>query len=124
MYYTYFSTGNVIIDGEHANIDCMIDMCQNKGAEWAATARILIAALADHLDSEERICDEAGLNMTTAHREEHRMLKIRLAGIERQLDDDKLLKDVFLGTLRDILFYHISHFDRELNPHRPSGEPI
>ena len=30
MYYSYLSTGNVRIDSEHANIDCMVDLCPFK----------------------------------------------------------------------------------------------
>jgi hemerythrin-like metal-binding protein len=116
MYYTYFSTGNGIIDGEHARIDELIDRCTRKGSTWTAMARRLIAVLADHLDNEERICDEAGLNMTGEHRQEHHMLKIRLAGIERKLEHGNVEKEIFLNTLRDLLFYHISHFDRKLRP--------
>lgn len=122
MYYTYFSTGNITIDGEHANIDCMIDLCWKAEGDWAKTARVLIAALANHLDSEERICDAAGLDMTAEHREEHKSLKVRLSGIECQLDRGELGKDAFLNTLRDILFYHITHFDRQLNPDNPPVE--
>ena len=120
MYYTYFSTGNVKIDGEHANIDCMIDLCGKK-KDWLATAHVLIVALANHLDSEERICKEDGLDMTLDHREEHARLKVRLAAIDRQLDHGEFEKEMFLNTLRDILFYHITHFDRKLNS-GPSAE--
>lgn len=114
MYYSYFSTGNVRIDSEHANIDCMIDLCRTKDDEWLPAARILMAALANHFDSEEKICHEDGLNMTDAHLQEHRTLKARLTQIETQLVDGSLDKAVFLSTFRDMLFYHISHFDRLL----------
>jgi len=115
MYYSYFSTGNVRIDSEHANIDCMVDLCRGKGGEWAPAARILIAALANHLDSEEAISVEDGLNMTREHKEEHRKLKTRLAHIETQVIGAEIDKDVFLNTFRDILFYHISNFDKYLS---------
>ena len=114
MYYSYFSTGNVRIDSEHANIDCMVDLCRAKEGEWVSTARILIAALANHLDSEEEISVEDGLNMTREHKEEHRKLKTRLAHIEQQVASDEIDKEVFLNTFRDILFYHISNFDKYL----------
>ncbi len=115
MYYSYLSTGNVKIDGEHANIDCMVDLCRNKTGEWVPTARILIAALANHLDSEEKICQQEGLNMTREHLAEHVLLKSRLAHIEKQIDRVELDKDVFLSTFRDMLFYHISNFDKHLS---------
>jgi len=114
MYYTYLSTGNVRIDSEHANIDCMVDLCRNKDGEWASTARILISAFANHLDSEEKICREEGLNMTWEHLEEHLLLKSRLAHIEKQVVRAELNKNVFLGTFRDMLFYHIFNFDKHL----------
>ena len=114
MYYSYFSTGNVRIDSEHANIDCMIDLCRNKDDEWRPTARILLAALANHFDSEEKICREDGLNMSDAHLQEHHTLKARLTKIETQLVDGSLDKEIFLSSFRDMLFYHISHFDRLL----------
>ena len=114
MYYSYFSTGNVRIDSEHANIDCMIDLCRTREGEWQATARILMAALANHFDSEERISREDGLNMTDDHVQEHRTLKTRLKQIEAQIAADGLDKEVFLSSFRDMLFYHISHFDRLL----------
>ena len=115
MYYSYFSTGSVRIDSEHANIDCMIYLCRNQENEWMPTARILISALANHLDSEEKICREDGLNMTPDHLEEHIQLKARLAHIEKQVDRADLEKDDFLSTFRDMLFYHISNFDKHLN---------
>ncbi len=115
MYYSYFSTGNVRIDSEHANIDCMIGLCRNKAGEWIPSARILISALANHLDSEETICREEGLNMTREHLAEHQLLKSRLSFIEKQVGRGELEKDIFLSTLRDILFYHISNFDKHLN---------
>lgn len=114
MYYSYFSTGNMRIDGEHANIDCMIDLCRNKENEWTSTARILTSALANHLDSEEKICREDGLNMTPDHLEEHLQLKARLAHIEKQVGRAELDKDEFLSIFRDMLFYHISNFDKHL----------
>lgn len=115
MYYTYFSTGNMQIDGEHANIDCMIDLCSQEKGDWLPSARLLISGLASHLDSEEKICREEGLNMTPEHLEEHRMLKVRLALIEKQIDRGDLEKEAFLSTIRDILFYHITNFDKQLN---------
>jgi len=114
MYYSYFSTGNVRIDSEHANIDCMVDLCRNKDGEWVSTALILISAFANHLDSEEKICCEEGLNMTREHLAEHLLLKSRLAYIEKQVGRAELDKDVFLNTFRDMLFYHISNFDKHL----------
>jgi len=114
MYYSYFSTGNVRIDGEHANIDCMVDLCRSQEGDWVPAARVLIDALANHLDSEESICREEGLNMTEAHRQEHRQLKQRLAQIEAQVVDASIEKDFFLTAFRDILFYHISNFDKQL----------
>ena len=116
MYYTYFSTGNMQIDGEHANIDCMIDLCQQNKGDWVPSARLLVSGLANHLDSEEKICQEEGLNMTPQHIEEHRMLKVRLSLIEKQIDRGELEKGAFLSILRDILFYHITNFDKQLNP--------
>lgn len=116
MYYTYFSTGNMQIDGEHANIDCMIDLCAHEKGDWIPTARLLISGLANHLNSEEKICQEEGLNMTPEHLEEHRMLKVRLSLIEKQIDRGELEKAAFLSILRDILFYHIANFDKQLNP--------
>ena len=116
MYYSYFSTGNVRIDSEHANIDSMIDLCRSNPGEWISTARILISAFSDHLDSEEKICEADGLLMTREHLAEHRQLKTRLALLEKQVDNDEMEKPVFLSTLRDILFYHISNFDKHLNP--------
>ncbi len=115
MYYSYFSTGNVRIDSEHANIDCMIDLCHGKKGEWISAARVLIAALANHLDSEEVIAGEEGLNMTPEHIREHQQLKVRLTAIEKQVEGGELDKAVFLSTLRDTLFYHISNFDKYLN---------
>ena len=115
MYYSYFSTGNVRIDSEHANIDCMVDLCRTREGEWIPGARILIAALVNHLDSEEKICAEDGLNMTPEHAEEHRQLKTRLAHIETQVNDGQVEKEVFLSTFRDMLFYHISNFDKKLS---------
>ncbi len=114
MYYSYFSTGNVRIDSEHANIDCMVDLCRSREGEWISSARILITALANHFDSEEQICVEDGLTMTAEHKEEHRELNARLAQIETQVVDGTMGKDVFLSTFRDILFYHISNFDKHL----------
>ena len=114
MYYSYFSTGNVRIDSEHANIDCMIDLCRSKDDDWVSAARVLLAALSNHLDSEETICREDGLNMTAEHLEEHRLLKRRLAVIERQVINGDIEKDLFLNTFRDMLFYHITHFDKHL----------
>ena len=114
MYYTYFSTGNIQIDGEHANIDCMIDLCLKKRGDWIPSAHLLISALASHLDSEEKICQKEGLNMTPKHLEEHRMLKMRLALIEKQIERGDLEKHAFLSTLRDLLFYHITNFDKQL----------
>jgi hemerythrin-like metal-binding protein len=114
MYYSYFSTGNMQIDGEHTNIDCMIDLCRQKKGDWVPSARLLISGLANHLDSEERICQKEGLNMTPEHLEEHHMLKVRLALIEKQVNRGELEKAAFLTTLRDILFYHISNFDKQL----------
>ena len=114
MYYSYFSTGNVRIDSEHANIDCMVDLCRTSQEEWEPAARILISALINHLDSEEKICSEDGLNMTLDHIEEHRQLKGRLATIEKQIVDAEIEKEEFLSTFRDMLFYHISHFDKHL----------
>lgn len=116
MYYTFFSTGNMRIDAEHTNIDCLIDLCQQKTADWVPSARQLIAGLANHFDSEENICREEGLNMTTEHQEEHRMLKVRLALIEKQIDRGELEKETFISTLRDILFFHITNFDKHLTP--------
>lgn len=116
MYYSHFSTGNVQIDGEHANIDCMIDLCRQKEGEWVPAARLLITALANHLDSEESICQIEGLNMTPEHIEEHKLLKTRLAAFEKQVCRGEINKDGFLTTLRDILFFHISNFDRQLRP--------
>lgn len=124
MYYSYFSTGNVRIDGEHANIDCMIDLCWKKEGEWVDSARLLMTALANHLDSEERICREEDLNMTPEHREEHRVIKTRLAAIERQVERSDIEKNTFLTALRDILFYHITNFDRNLNPHRATDDLV
>lgn len=115
MYYSYFSTGNVRIDSEHANIDCMIDLCRTKVDEWMPSARLLIAALANHFDSEEKICREDALNMTDAHLEEHRTLKSRLTQIEKQITSGELEKEAFLSAFRDMLFYHITHFDRLIN---------
>jgi hemerythrin-like metal-binding protein len=114
MYYSHFSTGNIQIDGEHANIDCMIDLCRHKEEEWTPSARLLVAALANHLDSEERICRAEGLNMTQEHVDEHKLLKIRLAAIEQQVQRGEIEKDAFLTTLRDVLFYHITNFDKQL----------
>ena len=116
MYYSYFSTGNVRIDSEHANIDSMIDLCLNNPGEWIPTARILISAFSDHLDSEENICETEGLAMTREHLAEHRLLRTRLALLKKQLGDGEMEKPVFLSTFRDILFYHISNFDKHLNP--------
>jgi hemerythrin-like metal-binding protein len=121
MYYTYFSTGNMQIDGEHANIDCMIDLCRQSEGDWASSARLLISGLANHLDSEEKVCQEEGLNMTPEHLDEHRILKVRLALIEKQLDRGELEKEAFLTILRDILFYHISNFDKQLKPVTPNS---
>ena len=118
MYYSYFSTGNVQIDGEHSNIDCMIDLCRQREGEWVPSARLLIAALANHLDSEENISCEEGLNMTQEHLDEHKLLKTRLASIEKQVGSGGLDKEAFLTTLRDILFYHISNFDKHLRRNR------
>jgi hemerythrin-like metal-binding protein len=115
MYYSYFSTGNVKIDSEHANIDCMIDLCRNSEGEWAATARLLISAFANHLDSEEKIGREACLNMTREHLQEHGQLRTRLDLIEKQVDRAELDKESFLSTLRDMLFYHISNYDKHLS---------
>ena len=115
MYYSYFSTGNVRIDSEHANIDCMIDLCRSKEGDWISAARVLITALANHLDSEEMIAAEEGLNMTEEHLQEHRQLKVRLTAIEKQIEDGELDKATFLGTHRDTLFFHISNFDKLLN---------
>lgn len=120
MYYTYFSTGNKQIDDEHANIDCMIDSCSRKQGDWRPSARRLISGLASHFDSEEKICQAAGLTMTPEHAEEHRMLKVRLALIEKQVSRGELQKEAFLSTIRDMLFYHISNFDKRLNP---AGHP-
>ncbi len=114
MYYSYFSTGNVRIDNEHANVDCMISLCHSKEGEWVPSARLLISALANHLDSEEKICQEDGLNMTQEHLKEHQLLKTWLAAIENQVVLAELDKEVFLSTFRDILFYHISNFDKHL----------
>ena len=114
MYHSISSIGNVRIDNEHANIDCMIDLCRDKNESWISSARLLIAALANHLESEETICQEEGLNMTRDHLEEHQLLKLRLAYIEKQILNDKMDKSVLLNTLRDILFYHISNFDKHL----------
>lgn len=114
MYYSYFSTGNVRIDSEHANIDCMIDLCRSREGEWVPTARILIAALSNHLASEEKICREDGLNMTQEHLEEHLLLKTRLAYLDDQVCREDLEKNIFLSTFRDMLFYHISNFDKHL----------
>jgi hemerythrin-like metal-binding protein len=114
MYYSYFSTGNVRIDSEHANIDCMVDLCRARDGDWIPSARVLVTALANHLDSEEKICAEDGLNMTAAHEEEHRQLKTRLTKIEEQVDNGEIEKEVFLSTFRDMLFYHISNFDKFL----------
>ena len=36
--------------------------------------------------------------------------------LKNQVDNDEMEKPVFLSTLRDILFYHISNFDKHLNP--------
>lgn len=114
MYYSYFSTGNVRIDSEHANIDCMVDLCRSREGEWISSARVLITALANHLDSEEEIAVEDGLNMTQAHLDEHRQLKTRLVQIEKQVVHAEIEKEIFLNTFRDILFYHISNFDKHL----------
>jgi hemerythrin-like metal-binding protein len=114
MYYSYFSTGNVRIDSEHSNIDCMIDLCRTKEEAWVPAAQVLIAAMANHLDSEEVICREDGLNMTPDHLAEHRQLKERLAVIETQVVNAEVEKEMFLSTFRDLLFYHISNFDRFL----------
>ena len=116
MYYSYFSTGNMQIDGEHANIDCMIDLCRQVKGDWIPSARLIISGLANHLDSEERICQNEGLNMTPEHLEEHRILKVRLALVEKQINRAELGKEAFLTILRDILFYHISNFDKHLKP--------
>lgn len=114
MYYSYFSTGNVRIDSEHANIDRMIDLCRRKQKEWIPSARVLIAALANHFDSEERIADEEGLNMTPDHIEEHHHLRAALATMDKQLGRSELEKHAFLRALRDTLFFHISNFDKQL----------
>ncbi|WP_155317438.1 hemerythrin domain-containing protein [Desulfosarcina alkanivorans] len=116
MYYSYFSTGSLRIDSEHANIDSMIDLCRSKSGNWIPTARILVSAFVNHLDSEEKICREEGLAMTREHLAEHQLLKSRLALIDRQVVNHDLEKNVFLSMLRDILFYHISNFDKQLNP--------
>jgi hemerythrin-like metal-binding protein len=115
MYYSYFSTGNVRIDSEHANIDCMIDLCHSKKGEWIPAARVLITALANHFDSEEMIAREEGLNMTSEHLQEHEALKARLTALEKQIEDGEVDKAIFLSTLRDTLFFHISNFDKYLN---------
>ncbi len=117
MYYSHFSTGNVRIDSEHANIDCMIDLCRAKDEKWVPAAQILITALANHLDSEETICQEDGLTMTPDHLAEHRQLKKRLAVIEAQVINAEVEKEMFLSSFRDMLFYHISNFDKHLVPH-------
>ena len=112
MYYSYFSTGNVRIDSEHSNIDCMIDLCRTKEEAWVPAAQVLIAAMANHLDSEEVICREDGLNMTPDHLAEHRQLKERLAVIETQVVNaevekesgsqfDPQIADVFLSIPQD-----------------------
>jgi hemerythrin-like metal-binding protein len=114
MYYSYFSTGNVRIDSEHANIDCMIDLCRSREGEWVPSARVLISALANHFDSEEMIAREDGLNMTPEHLQEHKQLKSRLAVLDKQVASGDVDKGDFLDSLRDTLFYHISNFDKHL----------
>jgi hemerythrin-like metal-binding protein len=116
MYYSYFSTGNVRIDSEHANIDCMIDLCRTKDDAWVPAAQVLIAALANHLDSEEAICREDGLTMTSDHLAEHHQLKKRLVVIEALVTNAEVEKEMFLSSFRDMLFYHISNFDKYLVP--------
>jgi hemerythrin-like metal-binding protein len=115
MYYSYLSTGNAKIDSEHTNIDSMVDLCRNQEREWVSSARSLISAMVNHLDSEEKICMQAGLNMTQEHLAEHLLLKSRLAHIEKQVGRGELDKDVFLLSFRDMLFFHISNFDKHLN---------
>lgn len=68
-----------------------------------------------HLDSEEKNCLQDGLKMTQEHVAEHRQLKIRLADIEMQLNNAEHGKQVFLCTFKDMLFYHITHFDKYLS---------
>lgn len=115
MYYSYLSTGNLFIDGQHSNIDCLIYLCRQDD-EWSPVARHLISALSDHIDSEEKICWEERLNITEEHLTEHKQLKKHLAVINKQVSNGAMEKEEFLTTLRQILLNHILTFDKHLKP--------
>ncbi|MFH1983965.1 MAG: hypothetical protein ABIL58_19170 [Pseudomonadota bacterium] len=114
MWHTHYSTGERLIDEDHANIDYLLDVCGRQPAAWKDHAATVIDAFTTHLDTEEHICETRRLNMTEEHRGEHIYLRAKLKEMHRQVTVGELGKTLFVDFTRKMLLFHVSYFDRDL----------
>jgi hemerythrin len=114
MWHTHYSTGERLIDEDHANIDYLLDVCGRQPAVWQEHAATAIGAFTTHLDTEERICENRRLNMTEEHRGEHIYLKATLGEMQRQIADGELGRSLFVDFTRKMLLFHVSYFDMDI----------
>ena len=115
MWHTYYSSGDIQIDEDHANIDYMLEICREESTDWQRYAKMVLDAYQAHLYKEERICEEKRLNMTEEHKGEHIYLFSQLEDLQKQLNQGAIGKLSFIDVIRKMLLFHVSYFDKGLS---------
>lgn len=114
MWYNAIKVGIHEIDMDHGNIVTMLSMIISRKIEQDLVGK-LIDALLNHFQSEEKIIRKLGRDFPEKHRREHQRLQEMLLTKKRIWDAGELDALELAQEIKQILFCHISEFDKFLN---------